>query len=101
MMHKKKNEFQVLNSTGKISKRVLSKITTLVSLQLYIKQNIVICYVLIMDFTFLFQRAEIAKDTKEVNSLLQMEYPDVSSWPIREYKMRLQQDGYFQSLMRM
>ena len=49
-----------------------------------------------MNFTFLFQRAEIAKDTLEVKSLVQMEHPDVSSWPINEYDMPLQKDGYVQ-----
>ena len=99
VMHNKKQEFQVLNSTGKISQRVLSRITMLVSVQLNIKQNIVISYVLNMDFTFIFQRAEIANDTKEVNSLVQMEHPDVSSWPIGEYDMPLQKDGYVQNLI--
>lgn len=96
LMHNKKKEFQVLNSTGKCSKRVLAKIAKLVSLQRYIKQYIVIRNVLHMDLSFLFQRAEIAKDTLEVNSLVQMEHPDVSSWPINEYDMPLQKDGYVQ-----
>ncbi|XBI35124.1 hypothetical protein VPH35_120854 [Triticum aestivum] len=67
LMHNKKKEFQVLNSTGKCSKAVLKKIRQL--------------------------RAEIAKDTLEVNSLVQTEHPDVSSWPINEYDMPLQKDG--------
>ncbi|XP_044346520.1 ubiquitin-like-specific protease 1A [Triticum aestivum] len=67
LMHNKKKEFQVLNSTGKCSKAVLKKIRQL--------------------------RAEIAKDTLEVNSLVQLEHPDVSSWPINEYDMPLQKDG--------
>ncbi|XBH76937.1 hypothetical protein VPH35_103496 [Triticum aestivum] len=67
LMHNKKKEFQVLNSTDKCSKAVLKKIRQL--------------------------RAEIAKDTLEVNSLVQMEHPDVSSWPINEYDMPLQKDG--------
>ena len=78
LMHNKKKEFQVLNSTGKCSKRVLAKISKLVSFFLYIKQDIVvISYVLHMNFTFLFQRAEIAKDTLEVNSLVK--------WNIQTY----------------
>ncbi|KAF7107830.1 hypothetical protein CFC21_108408 [Triticum aestivum] len=67
LMHNKKKEFQVLNSTGKCSKRVLAKIAKL--------------------------RAEIANDTKEVNALIETEHPDVSSWPIREYDMPSQTDG--------
>ncbi|XP_044445787.1 ubiquitin-like-specific protease 1A [Triticum aestivum] len=67
LMHNKKKEFQVLNSTGECSKRVLSKIAKL--------------------------RAEIANDTKEANALIGTEHPDVSSWPIREYDMPLQKDG--------
>ncbi|XBI62621.1 hypothetical protein VPH35_043204 [Triticum aestivum] len=67
LMHNKKKEFQVLNSTGKCSKAVLKKIRQL--------------------------RAEIAKDTLEVNSLVETEHPDVSSWPINEYDMPLQKDG--------
>ncbi|XBI19276.1 hypothetical protein VPH35_060845 [Triticum aestivum] len=67
LMHNKKKEFQVLNSTGKCSKRVLAKIAKL--------------------------RAEIANDTKQVNALIEMEHPDVSSWPIREYDMPSQTDG--------
>ena len=94
LMHNKKKEFQVLNSTGKCSKRVLAKITKLVSLQLYIKQYIFIRNVLHMNLSFLFQRAEIANDTKEVNALIETEHPDVSSWPIREYNMPSQTDGY-------
>ena len=93
-MHNKKKEFQVLNSTGKCSKRVLAKIAKLVSLQRYIKQYIVIRNTLHMDLSFLFQRAEIANDTNEVNALIRTEHPDVSSWPIREYDMPLQKDGY-------
>ena len=94
LMHNKKKEFQVLNSTGKCSKRVLAKIAKLVSLQRYIKQYIVIRNVLHMDLSFLFQRAEIANDTKEVNALIETEHPDVSSWPIREYDMPSQTGGY-------
>ncbi|XBJ07027.1 hypothetical protein VPH35_012604 [Triticum aestivum] len=67
LMHNKKKEFQVLNSTGKCSNIVLAKITML--------------------------RAEIARDMMEVNTLINTEHPDVSSWPIREYKMLLQKDG--------
>ncbi|XP_073353550.1 uncharacterized protein [Aegilops tauschii subsp. strangulata] len=67
LMHNKKKEFQVLNSTGECSKRVLAKIAKL--------------------------RAEIANDTKEVNALIGTEHPDVSSWPIREYDMPKQEDG--------
>nr|XP_040258554.2 uncharacterized protein LOC120975879 [Aegilops tauschii subsp. strangulata] len=67
LMHNKKKEFQVLNSTGKCSKRVLAKIAKL--------------------------RAEIANDTKQVNALIETEHPDVSSWPIREYDMPSQTDG--------
>ena len=93
-MHNKKKEFQVLNSTGECSNRVLAKITKLVRLQHYIKQDIVIRNVLHMNFTFLFERAEITKDTTEVNALIGTEHPDVSSWPIREYDMPLQNDGY-------
>ncbi|XP_020158482.3 uncharacterized protein [Aegilops tauschii subsp. strangulata] len=66
LMHNKKKEFQVLNSTGKCSKRVLAKIAKL--------------------------RAEIANDTKEVNALIETEHP-VSSWPIKEYDMPSQTDG--------
>lgn len=66
-MHNKKKEFQVLNSTGKCSKRVLAKIAKL--------------------------RAEIANDTNEVNALIGTEHPDVYSWPIREYDMPSQTDG--------
>nr|XP_040252149.1 uncharacterized protein LOC120969128 [Aegilops tauschii subsp. strangulata] len=66
LMHNKKKEFQVLNSTGKCSNIVLAKITML--------------------------RAEIARDMMEVNTLINTEHPDVSSWPIREYKMLLQKD---------
>ena len=88
-----------LNSTGKCSNIVLAMITTLVRFQHYIKQHIVvITYVLHMNFTFLFERAEITKDTTEVNSLIHTEHPNVSSWPIREYKMQLQDDGYVQKL---
>ncbi|XBI49787.1 hypothetical protein VPH35_113295 [Triticum aestivum] len=39
------------------------------------------------------KRAEIAKDTKEVNALIGAEHPDISSWPIREYDTPLQKDG--------
>ena len=79
LMHNKKKEFQVLNSTGKCSNIVLAKITTLVRFQHYIKQHIVvITYVLHMNFTFLFRRAEIARDTMEVNALINTEHPDVS-----------------------
>ncbi|KAM3297176.1 hypothetical protein ACQJBY_039182 [Aegilops geniculata] len=67
LMHNKKKEFQVLNSTGKCSKRVLAKIAKL--------------------------RAEIANDTNEVNALIGTKHPDVSSWPIREYDMSSQTDG--------
>ncbi|XBI69870.1 hypothetical protein VPH35_064496 [Triticum aestivum] len=67
LMHNKKKEFQVLNSTGKCSKRVLAKIAKL--------------------------RAEIAIDTKEVNALIETDHHDVSSWPIREYNMPSQKDG--------
>ena len=49
-----------------------------------------------MNFIFLFQSAEIAKDMTEVNSLIQTEHPDVPSWPINEYDMPLQEDGYVQ-----
>lgn len=66
VMHNTKKEFQVLNSTSRISARVRSKIATL--------------------------RAEIAKDTQEVNSSIQSDYPDVSSWPIKEYEMPRQHD---------
>ena len=94
LMHNKKKEFQVLNSTGKCSKRVLAKIAKLVSLQRYIKQYIVLRKVLHMDLSILFQRAEIAIDTKEVNALIETDHHDVSSWPIREYNMPSQKDGY-------
>ncbi|XBI32247.1 hypothetical protein VPH35_055721 [Triticum aestivum] len=67
LMHNKKKEFQVLNSTGKCSKRVLATIAKL--------------------------RAEIAIDTKEVNALIETDHHDVSSWPIREYNMPSQKDG--------
>ncbi|KAM3258664.1 hypothetical protein ACQJBY_050445 [Aegilops geniculata] len=67
LMHNKKKEFQVLNSTGKCSKRVLAKIAKL--------------------------RAEIANDTNEVNALIETKHPDVSSWPIREYDMPSKTDG--------
>ncbi|KAM3214129.1 hypothetical protein ACQJBY_066517 [Aegilops geniculata] len=67
LMHNKKKEFQVLNSTGKCNKRVLAKIAKL--------------------------RAEIANDTNEVNALIGTKHPDVSSWPIREYDMPSQTDG--------
>ncbi|XP_020169546.1 uncharacterized protein [Aegilops tauschii subsp. strangulata] len=72
LKHNKKKEFQVLNSTGKCSKRVLAKIAKL--------------------------RAEIANDTKEVNALIETEHPDVSSWPIREYGMPSQTDGVSRGL---
>ncbi|XBI19091.1 hypothetical protein VPH35_060712 [Triticum aestivum] len=72
LMHNKQKEFQVLNSTGKCSKRVLAKIAKM--------------------------RAEIANDTKEVNALIETEHPDVSSWPIREYDMPSQTDGVSRGL---
>ncbi|KAI4994199.1 hypothetical protein ZWY2020_029247 [Hordeum vulgare] len=67
VMHNTKEEFQVLNSTGKISKMVSSRIVVM--------------------------RAEIANDIKEVNSALGTDYPDVSNWPIKEYKMKRQHDA--------
>ena len=94
LMDNKKKEFQVLNSTGKCSKRILAKIAKLVSLQRYIKQYIFLRKVLHMDLSILFQRAEIAIDTKEVNALIETDHHDVSSWPIREYDMPSQTDGY-------
>ena len=45
-------------------------------------------------FVNLFQRAEISKDIMEANSTLESKkIPDVSSWPINEYKMPRQKDG--------
>ena len=45
-------------------------------------------------FVNLFQRAEISKDIMEANSTLEAKkIPDVSSWPINEYKMPRQKDG--------
>ncbi|XBJ26968.1 hypothetical protein VPH35_004300 [Triticum aestivum] len=67
VMHTKKKEFQVLNSTGKISKAVHAKIALM--------------------------RAEIAVDTNQVNSAIGTHHPDVSKWPIKEYKMPRQSDG--------
>ncbi|XP_044454293.1 uncharacterized protein [Triticum aestivum] len=67
VMHNKKEEFQVLNSTGKISKAVHAKIASM--------------------------RAEIAVDTNQVNSAIGTHHPDVSKWPIQEYKMPRQTDG--------
>ncbi|KAF7044866.1 hypothetical protein CFC21_054036 [Triticum aestivum] len=70
VMHTVKEEFQVLdsNSKGAISKRIRNMIATL--------------------------RAEISKDIMETNSTLESKkIPDVSSWPINEYKMPRQHDG--------
>lgn len=67
VMHNTKKEFQVLNSQGKISTRVYNVIDTL--------------------------RAEIAKDIREANLTVKLKYPDVSSWPIKEYDMPRQSDG--------
>ncbi|XBI13345.1 hypothetical protein VPH35_140088 [Triticum aestivum] len=69
-MHTVKEEFQVLdsNSKGAISQRIRNMIATL--------------------------RAEISKDIMEANSTLEeKKIPDVSSWPINEYKMPRQKDG--------
>ena len=45
-------------------------------------------------FVNLFKRAEISKDIMEANSTLEAKkIPDVSSWPINEYKMPRQKDG--------
>lgn len=94
LMHNEKKEFQVLDSLGDCSETVLTKIAKLVSLQLHVNQNVVMRHVLHMNFKFYFQRAEIAKDTTEVNSIIATEHPDVSSWPIKEYPMPLQTDRY-------
>ncbi|XP_037440987.1 uncharacterized protein LOC119308948 [Triticum dicoccoides] len=67
VMHNKKKEFQVLNSTGKISKAVHAKIASM--------------------------RAEIAVYTNQVNSAIGTHHPDVSKWPIKEYDMPRQKDG--------
>ncbi|KAF7075217.1 hypothetical protein CFC21_080006 [Triticum aestivum] len=70
VMHTVKEEFQVLdsNSKGAISQRIRDMIATL--------------------------RAEISKDIMEANSTLEAKkFPDVSSWPINEYKMPRQKDG--------
>ncbi|XP_073360653.1 uncharacterized protein [Aegilops tauschii subsp. strangulata] len=70
VMHTVKEEFQVLdsNSKGAISQRIRNMIATL--------------------------RAEISKDIMEANSTLEeKKIPDVSSWPINEYKMPRQKDG--------
>ncbi|XBI68879.1 hypothetical protein VPH35_048025 [Triticum aestivum] len=70
VMHTVKEEFQVLdsNSKGAISQRIGNMIATL--------------------------RAEISKDIMEANSTLESKkFPDVSSWPIDEYKMPRQKDG--------
>ncbi|XBI77993.1 hypothetical protein VPH35_087765 [Triticum aestivum] len=70
VMHTIKDEFQVLdsNSKGAISQRIRNMIGTL--------------------------RAEISKDIMEANSILESKkFPDVSSWPINEYKMPAQHDG--------
>ena len=50
-------------------------------------------YVLNIVVTILFQRAEIAVDTNQVNSAIGTHHPDVSKWPIKEYKMPRQSDG--------
>ncbi|XBI68870.1 hypothetical protein VPH35_048016 [Triticum aestivum] len=70
VMHTVKEEFQVLdsNSKGTISQRIRNMIATL--------------------------RAEISKDIMEANSILESKkFPDISSWPINEYKMPRQKDG--------
>ncbi|KAF7031969.1 hypothetical protein CFC21_043207 [Triticum aestivum] len=70
VIHTVKEEFQVLdsNSKGAISQRIRNMIGTL--------------------------RAEISKDIMEANSILESKkFPDVSSWPINEYKMLAQHDG--------
>ncbi|XBI05426.1 hypothetical protein VPH35_133590 [Triticum aestivum] len=70
VMHTVKEEFQVLdsNSKGAISQRIRNMIGTL--------------------------RSEISKDVMEANSIIESKkFPDVSSWPINEYKMPAQHDG--------
>ena len=114
VMHTVKEEFQVLdsNSNGAISQRIRNMIATLVryNFRTHMKKNIgsyiilvyIATYIILVyigtniysGFVNLFQRAEISKDIMEANSTLESKkIPDVSSWPINEYKMPRQNDG--------
>ena len=94
-MHTVKEEFQVLdsNSKGAISKRIRNMIASLVRYNCHTPiQNIIESYIKFW-FVNLFERAEISKDIMEANSTLESKkFPDVSSWPINEYKMPRQND---------
>ena len=96
VMHTVKEEFQVLdsNSKGAISQRIRNMIATLVRYNFHTRiQKIIESYIKFW-FVNLFQRAEISKDIMEANSTLESKkIPDVSSWPINEYKMPRQHDG--------
>ena len=96
VMHTVKEEFQVLdsNSKGAISQRIRNMIATLVRHNFHTRVKKIIESYINFWFVNLFQRAEISKDITEANSILELKkFPDVSSWPINEYKMPRQNDG--------
>jgi len=91
-MHGPKMEFQVLDSSWPLS-RTLETVEALVCATLIYPTHYN-CFSQNTKYSQYFQRAQIAADIDEFNTLAGGTYPDVSSWPIRQYDMPQQTDQW-------
>ena len=90
VMHIPNEEFQVLDSSFKLTQTKSIVKALVLSTEMYTALYIVLMK---LDLTTVFhQRESIAADIKEYNTVMKGNYPDVSAWPIKAYKMPKQGD---------